>query len=76
MYYLVTVGYESEQMDREGNPRIKKEKYGVESQSVEEATIVANKYIGGDTRTGEILSVTKLAIECVIDQKNTPNYYN
>jgi len=76
MYYQVTVGYESEQTDRNGNPRIQKEKYAVEAQSVEEATIVCNKYINGDVRSGEILSVTKLSIECVIDQKNTPNYYN
>ena len=27
MHYLVTIGYETEQMDREGNPRIKKFKY-------------------------------------------------
>jgi hypothetical protein len=76
MYYLVVVGYESEQLDRNGSPRIQKEKYGVEAESVEEATIIGNKYIGGDTRTGEILSVAKLAIECVLDQKNTPTYYN
>jgi hypothetical protein len=75
MYYLVTVGYESEQTDRAGNPRIQKEKYAVEAESVEEATLVSNKYINGDSRGGEILSVTKLAIECVIDQKNTPEYY-
>ena len=75
MYYLVTVGYESEQMDRNGNPRIQKEKYSVEAESVEEATIVTNKYISGDTRGAEILSIAKLAIECVIDKKNTPTYY-
>ena len=27
MYYQVTIGYETEQMDREGNPRVKKVKY-------------------------------------------------
>lgn len=75
MYYLVTVGYESEQTDRAGNPRIQKEKYALEALSVEEATIVGNKYIAGDIRNGEILSVVKLSIECVIDRKNTPEHY-
>lgn len=75
MYYLVVVGYESEQLDRNGNPRIQKEKYAVQAESVEEATIVSNKYVEGDTRSAEILSVTKLNIECVIDKKNTQEYY-
>jgi hypothetical protein len=75
MYYLVVVGYESELLDRNGNPRIQKEKYGVEAESVEEATIITNKYIEGDVRNGEILAVTKLVIECVLDKKNTPTYY-
>jgi hypothetical protein len=75
MHYLVTIGYETEQMDREGNPRIKKYKYIIEAESVEEATIVASKYRAGDVRSSESISVAKMAIECVIDSKNTPEYY-
>ena len=75
MYYQVTIGYETEQMDKEGNPRIKKAKYVIQAESVEEATIVAAKYREGDIRGSESLSVAKMAIECVIDQKNTPEYY-
>ena len=75
MHYLVTIGYESEQLDREGNPRVKKYKYIIEAESVEEATIVASKYRAGDTRSSESISVGKMAIECVIDSKNTPEYY-
>ena len=75
MYYLVTIGYETEQMDREGNPRIKKVKYVLQAESVEEATIVAAKYRAGDIRGSESLSVVKMPIECVIDEKNTPEYY-
>ena len=75
MHYLVTIGYETEQMDREGNPRVKKYKYIIEAESVEEATIVAAKYREGDVRGSESLSVAKFPIECVIDQKNTPEYY-
>jgi hypothetical protein len=75
MYYLVTIGYETEQMDREGNPRLQKVKYVLEAETVEEATIVASKYRAGDSRSSESISVAKMAIECVIDSKNTPEYY-
>ena len=74
MHYLVTIGYETEQMDREGNPRLQKLKYVIEAETVEEATIVASKYRSGDVRTSESISVAKMAIECVIDKKNTPEY--
>ena len=75
MHYLVTIGYETEQMDRNGNPRLQKLKYIVEAETVEEATIVAAKYRAGDVRSSESISVAKMAIECVIDNKNTPEYY-
>ena len=75
MHYLVTIGYETEQMDRNGNPRLQKLKYIVEAETVEEATIVAAKYRAGDVRASESISVAKMAIECVIDNKNTPEYY-
>lgn len=75
MHYLVTIGYETEQMDREGNPRVKKFKYVIEAESVEEATLVASKYRAGDVRSSESISVAKMAIECIIDAKNTPEYY-
>ena len=75
MYYLVTIGYETEQMDRNGNARLQKLKYIIEAETVEEATIVASKYRAGDVRTSESISVGKMAIECIIDKKNTPEYY-
>lgn len=75
MYYLVTIGYESEQLDREGNARIKKYKYVVQAESVEEANIVSSKFRAGDTRSSESISIVKMSIETVIDEKNTPEYY-
>lgn len=75
MHYLVTIGYETEQMDRNGNPRLQKLKYIVESETVEEATIVASKYRAGDVRSSESISIVKMPIECIIDSKNTPEYY-
>ena len=75
MHYLVTIGYETENLDRNGNPRLQKLKYIVESESVEEATLIAAKYRGGDMRSSESLSIVKIPIECIIDQNNTPEYY-
>jgi hypothetical protein len=75
MHYLVTIGYETEQLDRNGNPRLQKMKYIIESDTVEEATIVAAKYRAGDMRSSESISVVKMPIECIIDKKNTPEYY-
>ncbi len=75
MHYLVTVGYELEQLGRDGNPRLQKLKYIVEAESVEEATIIVGKYRAGDTRSSESLSIAKMQIECTIDKKNTPEYY-
>jgi hypothetical protein len=75
MHYLVTIGYETEQLDRNGDPRLQKSKYVVEAESVEETTILAGKYREGDTRSSEILAITQLPIECVISPKTYPEYY-
>jgi hypothetical protein len=75
MHYLVTVGYELEQLDRNGNPRLQKVKYIVEAESVEEATLVVSKYRQGDMRSSESLAIVKMPIECIIDPKNTPEYF-
>lgn len=75
MYYLVTIGYETEQMDRNGNPRLQKIKYIFQSESLEEASILAAKYASGDMRGSQCVSIVQMPIECVIDPKNTPEYY-
>ena len=75
MHYTVTVGYESEQMDREGNPRLTKSTIIVQAESNAEANITASKFLSGDIRSSQIIDVKKLKIDCVIDEKNTPEYY-
>ena len=75
MYYLVTIGYETEQMDRNGNPRLQKLKYLIEAESVEESAIIAAKYRNGDTRNSELLAIAHMPIECVISESTTPEYY-
>lgn len=75
MHYLVTIGYETDQQDRNGNPRLQKIKYIIEAESVEEVTIVAAQYGSGDMRSFELLSIVKMPIECVIDKNSNPEYY-
>jgi hypothetical protein len=75
MHYLVTIGYETEQMDRNGNPRLQKVKYVIEAETVEEVAIIAAKYRAEDIRSSESISIVKLPVECIIDPKNTPQYY-
>lgn len=73
MYYLAVVGYETE--NEKGVTKIQKTKYVIQAESIEEANIVLAKYRAGDTRDSESLSITKMQIECIIDDKNTPEYY-
>ena len=72
MYYLVTIGFETE---TEKSTKIQKVKYVFEAESVEETTILAAKYIEGDTRTAELLSVTHMPIECIVSPKTYPDFY-
>jgi hypothetical protein len=72
MYYLVTINYE---IETERNTKLQKIKYIIEAESVEEAAIIANKYIEGDTRSAELLGITHMPIECVIGPKTYPEYY-
>lgn len=75
MYYLVTIGYETEQLDRNGNPRLQKMKYVIEAESVEETSIIAAKYRAGDMRSSEVISISHMPIECVINENTNPECY-
>lgn len=75
MHYLVTVGYETAQLDRNGNPRLQKFKYVVEADSVEEASLVMANYRKEDTRSSESISISKMTIEDLIDRSSKPQYY-
>jgi hypothetical protein len=73
MYYQVTIGYETE--NESGNVRKQKVKYVFECESVEEATIIAAKYMAGDTRNSELMGVTNLPIECIVTPTTHPDLY-
>jgi len=74
MYYLTTIGIETEN-EKSGNTRMQKLKYIVEAESVEEVTILANKYIETDTRICQLLAVNHMPIECVISPLTYPELY-
>jgi len=75
MYYLVTVGYESETLDRNGDPRIQKVNYVLQAESTEEVTIIIAKYRGESALSSKTMAIKELNIECVIDPVITPQYY-
>lgn len=75
MYYQVTIGYETERQDRNGNPALEKLKYIFEAESAEETILLAGKYIGTGMRSGELLEVKQIPIDCIISEKETPEYY-
>jgi hypothetical protein len=75
MHYLVTIGYETERLDGDGNPRLQKTKYIVEAESIEEVSLRMAKYRASDSRGSESLAIAKFPIECIIDAKNSPDLY-
>jgi|TARA_R100001163_G_scaffold57722_1_gene45722 hypothetical protein len=75
MYYLAIVAFETGVIDNQGNPKVKKYKYIVESESVYEATTRLTKYLTEDTRDSEIVSLVKAPFEDILHPSLTPKYY-
>lgn len=75
MNYTITVGYETENLDKDGNPKMKKVRYLVEAQSVEEAMLVIAKYRSEDSRGSEVLTITKATYEDILNPTMTAKYY-
>jgi len=76
MYYIAIVASETGVIDNEGNPKIKKFKYIVESESVYEATKRLSHYLSEDTRDSEIVSLVKAPYEDILHPTLTPKYYS
>jgi len=74
MHYLTTIGIETEN-EKSGSVKLQKVKYIIEAESVEEVTILANKYIESDTRTCQLLAINHMPIECVISELTYPELY-
>ena len=75
MYYSKIVAFETGVIDNQGNPKVKKYKYIVESESVYEATTRLTKYLTEDTRDSEIVSLVKAPFEDILHPSLTPKYY-
>ena len=75
MYYQAIVAFETGVIDNQGNPKVKKFKYIIESESVYEATSRLTKYLTEDTRDSEIISLVKAPYEDILHPKLTPAYY-
>ena len=75
MHYNITVGYETENLDQNGNPKVKKSRYLVQAMSVAEAMMVINNYCSEDMRAFEVLTINKAMLEDVIDMETKPQYY-
>tara|TARA_R110002012_G_scaffold293431_3_gene489105 strand:+ start:1527 stop:1757 length:231 start_codon:yes stop_codon:yes gene_type:complete len=75
MYYQAIVAFETGVIDNQGNPKVKKFKYIVESESVYEATTRLTKYLTEDTRDSEIVSLVKAPYEDILHPNLTPKYY-
>ena len=75
MYYQAIVAFETGVIDNNGNPKVKKYKYIVESESVYEATTRLTKYLTEDTRDSEIVSLVKAPYEDILHPTLTPQYY-
>ena len=76
MYYQAIVAFETGVVDNQGNPKVKKFKYIVESESVFEATQRISHYLSEDTRDSELVSLVKPPYEDILHPQLTPNYYN
>ena len=75
MYYQAIVAFETGVIDNNGNPKVKKFKYIVESESVYEATTRVSRYLSEDTRDSEIVSLIKAPYEDILHPTLTPKYY-
>ena len=76
MYYQAIVAFDTGSVDNNGNPKVKKFKYVVESESVFEANKRLAHYLSEDTRDSEVISVVKAPYEDILHPELTPKYYN
>tara|TARA_R100001594_G_scaffold88294_1_gene122571 strand:+ start:154 stop:426 length:273 start_codon:yes stop_codon:yes gene_type:complete len=75
MYYQAIVAFETGVLDANGNPKVKKFKYIVESESVFEANKRLSHYLSEDARDSEVISVVKAPYEDILHPVLTPKYY-
>ena len=75
MYYQAMVAFDTGSVDNNGNPKVKKFKFIVESESVFEANKRLAHYLSEDARDSEVISVVKAPYEDILHPELTPNNY-
>lgn len=65
-YYKVIIKFFSEELDKQGNPKITKSEYIVHSKDVEEANKKTYEYLEGTLLAFELASITETKVEAVI----------
>lgn len=70
-HYIAVVGFETEKLDKEGNPKIKKSKLLIEGITFFDAFNTLTEYLKTDSRGYDIKSMAEAKFEDVIGQKKT-----
>lgn len=65
-HYVAIVGFESEKLDKEGNPKIIKSKFLIEGVTFHDAYTTLTDYLKTDSRGYDIKSVAESKFEDVI----------
>ena len=70
-HYVCIVGFEAEELDKEGNPKIKRVRYLVNAMSFVEAMSHMTDYLKVDTRGWDIKGLTEAKFEDIINNKES-----
>jgi hypothetical protein len=69
-YYLAKISFETEQVNRKGDPVTKKSEFLVAAESVIEAETKLAEYMRGSILSYETVQIRKTNVEAVIKDKN------
>ena len=67
-HYVCVVGYETDTLDKEGNPKIKRARYLVEALSFHEGVNTMVEYLKTDPRGNDIISFSESKFEDVLTE--------
>lgn len=68
-HYVCVVAFETDQLDKEGNPKVKKAKFLIEDVALFAAVSTIIDYLKTDNRSYELVSVSEAKFEDIIGQK-------
>jgi len=67
-HFVCVVGFETDQLDKEGNPKIKKYKFLVEDVDIFSALSSLHDYLKTDSRGYDVKSISEAKFEEIIGQ--------